>query len=59
MGTKVSIKRVVTMGAKESLHIPNHHDGEPSSQQEQESVDTTNNVITDPVTQTDNLSQQQ
>ena len=47
------------MSATKSLPIPNHHNGEPLSQQEQESVDTTNNVITDPVTQTGNLSQQQ
>ena len=47
------------MGATKSLPIPNQHYGKPSSQQEQESVDTTNNVITDPVTQTGNLLQQQ
>ena len=47
------------MGATKSLPIPNRHYGEQSSQQEQQLVDTTNNVITDPVTQTGNLSQQQ
>ena len=44
------MKRVISMGKTESTPIPNHHDGEPSSQQEEELVDTTNNVITIPAT---------